>query len=41
MFQEPPDGQGVYEECRLSDSACVDRLKQIADLRAYQKGPLH
>lgn len=31
MFQEPQDGQGVYEECRLSDSACVDRLKQIAD----------
>jgi hypothetical protein len=30
LFQEPPDGQGVYEECRLSDSAYVDRLKQIA-----------
>jgi hypothetical protein len=31
MFLEPPDGQGVYEECRLSDSNCINRLKQIAD----------
>ncbi len=31
MFLEPLDGQGVFEECRLSESACLERLKQIAD----------
>lgn len=30
-LQGPSDGQGVYEECRLSDYACLDRLKHIAD----------